>query len=260
MKIFSIISISTISLLTVFLFSGCEKEGIKYSDYELVDPGQSFLKVNYNVAFKNNPFVQLKINGTRVSGTNIQTRYPFPGGGFNTLGGSTGDYLPLTPGSNQISISIPKDGTNIDSVDIYTTTIQTEPGKKYSLHVADSLARKHLLVDEDASLPDTNSARYRFVNLMPNVPAIDLYNGTVKVISDIKFMEISDKFVLSGGTAISNSWSIRAAGALPTSTAIATYSSNSTILKQRVYTVFATGYTGLTDAARKPYVAFYYVR
>jgi hypothetical protein len=258
MKIFSQISI--IYLVTVFLFSGCEKEGIKYSDYELVDPTESFIKVNYNVAFKNNPFVQLKINGTRVSGTNIQTRYPFPGGGFNTLGGSTGDYLPLKPGSNQISVTIPKKGTSIDSVDIYTTTIQTESGKRYSLHLADSLTRKHVLVDEDVSLPDSGSARYRFVNLMPNVPAIDLYNGTVKVVSNIPFMGISEKFTLGGGTPVSNSWTIRAAGAAPTSTAIATYSSNSTILNQRVYTVFATGYTGVTDAARKPYVALYYVR
>ncbi|HEY0667866.1 MAG TPA: DUF4397 domain-containing protein [Sphingobacteriaceae bacterium] len=258
MKIFSIISI--ISLFTVFLFSGCDKEGVKYSDYELVDPNQSFLKVNYNIAFKSNPFVQLKINGTRVSGTNIQTRYPFPGGGFNTLGGSTGDYLPLKPGSNEISLSIPKNGTSIDSVNIYTTTIQTEVGKRYSLHLADSLNTKHLLVDEDVSLPDTNSVRYRFVNLMANVPAIDLYNGTVKVASNIPFMGISDKFVLSTYTSTSPGWFIRAAGASPTSTAIATYSSNNTKLNQRVYTVFATGYTGLTDAARKPYVAFYYVR
>jgi len=258
MKIFSKISI--ISLVTVFLFSGCDKEGVKYSDYELVDPAQSFLKVNYNVAFKNDPSVQLKINGIRVSGTNIKTRYPFPGGGFNTLGGSTGDYLPVKPGDNQVSVSIPKKGTDIDSVNIYTTTIQTESGKRYSLHVADSLARKHLLVDEDASLPDSGSARYRFVNLMANVPAIDLYNGTDKVASNIPFMGISDKFLLVAGIPFSNSWSIRAAGAAPTSTAIATYSSNNTIVHRRVYTVFATGYTGLTDAARKPYVAFYYVR
>lgn len=258
MKIFS--TIATISLFAGFLFSGCDKEGVKYSDYELVDPNQSFLKVNYNVAFKNNPFVQLKINGVRRSGTNIQTRYPFPGGGFNTLGGSTGDYLPVNPGNNQISISIPKKGTNIDSVEIYTTMIQTESGKRYSLHLADSLNRKHLLVDEDVSLPDTNSIRYRFVNLMANVPAIDLYNGTVKVASNIPFMGISDKFVRSISSTTSPSWSIRAAGASPTSTAIATYSSNNTKLDQRVYTVFATGYTGLTDAARKPYVAFYYVR
>lgn len=260
MKIFSTISI--MALLTIGLFAGCDKEGVKYSDYELVDQNNfSFIKVNYNVAFYNNPFVQLKINGTRVSGTNIQTRYPFPGGGFNTLGGSTGDYLPITPGNAEILLSIPKKGTSIDSIEVYKTTVSAIAGKRYSLHVADSLVRKSLLVDEDAVVPDSGFVKYRFVNLMPNVPSMDLYIGATKVASSIPFMGISDKFILPTSTATtSTTWSIRAAGASPTSTAIATYNSASTILNQRVYTAFANGYSDRTDAARKAYISFYYVR
>lgn len=260
-KIFSIIAFVS------FAFFGCNKgqENI-FSEYTIVDPNLSFFKVNYNVAYYNNPFVQLKINGVRVSGTNIQTRYPFPGGGFNTLGGSTGDYLPIQSGNNEISLSIPKKGTSIDSVEVFKTTISTAAGKKYSLHVADTLVRKSLIVDEEVSLPAEGIVRYRFVNLMPNVAAIDLYIGSIKVVSNIPFMGISDPFTLPiTQTNVSTIWAIRAAGTPATSTAIATYNSASTLLGQRVYTVFATGYNGYPTTGsnldpRRPFVSFYYVR
>ena len=251
----------------VVVVAGCKKDSGEniFSDYDIVDDSKAFIKVNYNVAFRANPLVQLKINGTRVSGTNIQTRYPFPGGGFNTLGGSTGDYLPVTPGSNEVSLSIPKRGTGIDSVEIFKTTLSTVAGKRYTLHVADTVATKSLLVDEDVSLPADGTVRYRFVNLMPNVPSIDLYVGSVRVATGINFMSISDAFTLpTSQTTISTVWTIRAAGALPTSTAIATYTSANTFLNQRVYTAFATGYFGfsttLTSEPRRPFVSFYYVR
>lgn len=258
-KIFS--TIAMVSLFAVLLFAGCDKNEIKYSDYELVDPNQALIKVNYNVAFKADPYVQVKINGTRVSGTTIKTRYPFPGGGLNTLGGATGDYLPVNPGNLEVSITIPKKGTSIDSVDIYKTNFAAGAGKRYTLQVADTAARKGLVLEEDATLPDSGFVRMTFVNLMPNVPAIDLYVGTLKVASNIAFMSASAPFTLPTSQAVtSTTWAIRPAGASSTSTALATYNSASTITNKRVYTAFATGYSGLTDAARKPYISFYYVK
>lgn len=260
MKIFSKILI--VSVMTALLFNGCKKNtsGL-YSDFEYVDDNQSRLKVNYNVAFQADPLVQVKINGVKSSATVLQTRYPFPGGGFNTLGGSTGDYLPVNPGSTEVLLSIPKRGTSVDSVEIFKTTINMAPGKHYSLHVADTLSRKGLLVEEDITYPDSGFVRFRFANLMPNVPAVDLYIGAEKVASNIAFMAIGDSFTLPiSQTNISSTWAIRPAGALPTSTALATYLSTSTLLNKRVYTVFATGYAGNTDTKRRPYVAFYYVR
>ncbi|MGF1923934.1 MAG: DUF4397 domain-containing protein, partial [Bacteroidia bacterium] len=133
MKIFSKLTI--VALVAVLLFNGCKKNAINYSDFEYVSPDQARIKVNYNVAFYNNPQAQLKINGQRVSSTLLQNRYPFPGGGFNTLGGSFGDYLPVNPGNNEILVSIPKRGTTIDSIEVYKTTINMATGKHYSLHV-----------------------------------------------------------------------------------------------------------------------------
>ncbi|MGF1922763.1 MAG: DUF4397 domain-containing protein, partial [Bacteroidia bacterium] len=116
-------------------------------------------------------------------------------------------------------------------------------------------------VEEDVTRPDSGIVKFRFTNLMPNVPAVDLYIGSVLVMGNIPFMGISAPFTLpTSQVNISSTWAIRPAGALPTSTALATYNSASTLINSRVYTVFATGYSGSTDAVRRPYVAFYYVR
>lgn len=265
----SFLNISILSLLLTLVFLGCKKNKDNvFSEYDEVDLStKAMIKVNYNVAFYNDPFVQIKINDVRVSGTNVRSRFPFPGGGFNTFGGSTGDYLPIAAGPNtKISVSIPKKGTNIDSINVYTTSVATVAGKRYSLHVADSLNRKGLFIDEDFELPDSGFVKMRFVNLIANAPFIDLYNGTNLVAANIPFMGISDKFLISTGTTAapaSTVWTIRAGGSGPTGTVIATYTSGSTILNRRIYTAFATGYTGYPTSGsdlRKPYVAFYYVR
>lgn len=261
MKIFS--KISLFALLTCLTMYGCRKTSVDnvYSEYDVVDLDKNALiKINYNVAFKANPAVQIKINGVRVTGTNIRTRYPFPGGGFNTLGGSTGDYLPIAAGNSEISISIPMRGTSVDSVEIYKTTIATVAGRRYSLHVADSLDRKSLLVDENFTRPDSGFVRYRFVNLIANSTSLDLYNGTTKVASNIAFMGMSDEFTLASGVPTSSGWTIRVGNSASNSAAIATYTSTSSILQERVYSVFSNGYIGLTDSFRKPYLSFFYVR
>ena len=250
------------SLFAVLLLGSCKKTSVDnvFSEYDVVNTtASSLIKVNYNIAYKANPAVQLKINGVRVSGTNIQTRYPFPGGGFNTLGGSTGDYLPTAPGNVEVSLTIPKKATNIDSVEIFKGTYDLKVGKRYSLHLADTLNKRSLLVDEDFTLPESNSVKYRFINLIPNAPAVDFYQGSTLVAANVGFMSITDPISLP---AVSGSitWAIRLAGS---ATNISTYASSSTAFDQRVYTVFATGYNGVGSAStepRRPLVAFYYVR
>jgi Domain of unknown function (DUF4397) len=264
MKKIKIISkISILSILVGLMFAGCEKKVDNiFSEYELVDQNvNAFIKINYNVAFFSNPGVQLKVNGTRVSGL-LNTRYPFPGGGFNTLGGSTGDYLPVTPGSTAIALTIPKRGTLIDSVDIFKTDISTVAGKRYSLHVADTVATKSLLVEENSELADSGFVRMRFVNLIPNVAGVDLYNNTTKIASasNIPFMGISEPFTLPIGVATSTIWNIRVGGSAPTSTVLATYTLTANVQSRRVYTAFASGWSGRTETSRRPYISFFYVR
>ncbi|MFZ1527228.1 MAG: DUF4397 domain-containing protein [Ferruginibacter sp.] len=221
----------------------------------------AYIKINYLSAYRSNPSVQLKVNDSRVSNL-ITFRTPFPGGGFNTGGGSTADYLAVKTGDNTVAVTIPQKNTNTDSVVIFTTnTGYLIGGKSYTLHITDTGANtKTVVFEDDRTGVDTSIVKYTFANLMPNVPFLDLYYGTVKVASNIPYLNTSASFVIrpEGGTL---AWAIREAGASPTSTALATYSSASSITKGRSYTVFASGYKGLgsTDV-RRPFVSLFFKR
>lgn len=252
MKKRSIFYISGFCLLLGF--AACKKEAERTADFETVPSTRSMLKVNYVSNYAANPSVQLKLNDVRVSPL-LTARTPFPGGGFNTGGDNRPDYLNVAPGQNKFSVSIPNKNTANDSIVLYTTNINLEANKNFTLHITDTAANtKMLLVQDDISLPDTGSSRYRFVHLMPNVTALDLYHGTELVAGNIPYLGTT---VFTRPTyAASTAWTIREAGTGPTGPVLATYSSSNTIITQRGYTAFALGYKGQADAARKPYISF----
>jgi hypothetical protein len=250
--------IGTLLLAVGVLATSCNKEFELIAASDNVAPGQSLLKINFASAYAANPGVQFKLNDVRISPV-ITARYPFPGGGFNTGGGSQADYLTVSPGNNALSISIPKKNSDTDSVQVFKTNITLDPDKAYSVHIADTAANTKVLVTvEDRSQPDTGKTRFRFVNLMPNVAALDLYYGTTLVAANVPYMGMSNYITMPVPTT-ALAWTIREAGSAATSTALATYTSASTTQSQRVYTAFAMGYKGETTAARKPYISFYRV-
>lgn len=243
-------------IFSVGIFSGCDKTTNEIMSAKNVIPEHTFLKINYVSAYASNPGVQLAVNGIRVSNL-ITARTPFPGGGYNTGGGSNNDYLAFVGGNTTVKVVIPVKTTATDSVTLFEKALNLEAGKHYSLHITDTASKtKYLLLEDILIRPDTGRSKFRFVNLMPNVPAIDLYYGTTKVADNIAYLTSSPYFeVLRPATALA--WTIREAGTSPTSTALATYTSANTTLDQRVYTAFAVGYKGAPDAARKPYISFY---
>lgn len=255
-----ILTISTL-LLSLGIFTGCDKETDVIAKFETPSSGQALLKINYVSPYTANPSVQLKLNDTRVSNL-ITARTPFPGGGYNTGGGSANDYLAVNPGAVPLSVSIPKRLTNTDSVVLFTTTLNLEAGKNYSAHITDTATNtKVLLLQDDLTQPDTGQTRFRFVNLMPNVPAVDLYYGSTKVASNIAYLTASPYITMPVPTT-ALAWTIREAGAAATTDPLATYTSANTTLSTRVYTAFAVGYKGLATtapgyAARRPYISFY---
>jgi hypothetical protein len=244
------------SLFAVLIFiAGCKKNEIKYGEFTNITSSNALLKINYTSVYASNPAVQFKINKERVSPL-ITARTPYPGGGFNTGGLSNPDYLALYAGNPEFSISIPNKGTNLDSVALLSKTITLESGNSYTAHVTDTGANmKLLLLVDSIAKPDSGYAKFRFVHLMPNVAAIDLYFGTTVVAANIPYLTSSKYFTVAIPSS-ATAWFIREAGASPTSTALATYSSASTYNNQRVYTAFAMGYKGLTDVIRKPYISF----
>ena len=180
----------------------------------------------------------------------INYRTPYPGGGLNTNGSSTPDYLQVQPGAVKLSVSIPKVGTNTDSVALYSTTINLEAGKYYIAHITDTATNTQtVLQTQDMSAVDSGYSKYTFVNLIPNVPAIDLYFGTTIVAANVPYKGISPVFKV--GFTNANAWAIKPAGG---TTTLASYALGS-VPNQRNFTIFAIGYSGASDAVRKPYVS-----
>lgn len=255
-----ILTISSSLAILFLVITGCEKEAEKTAEFTMVTTNQALLKINYNAAYTANPGVQLKLNDTRVSSL-ITARTPFPGGGFNTGGDNRPDYLTVAPGNVKLGVSIPNNNTNSDSVVLFTTSFTLEANKNYTAHITDTGANtKIVLLADDVTMPDTGTSRYKFVHLMPNVTAIDLYHGTTLVAANVPYLGSVVFNRLTWGA--TSSWTTREAGSGPAGTVLATYSSTNTIIPQRGYTVFAVGYKGLATTApgyatRRPYVSFF---
>jgi len=246
-------------LLLIALTWSCKKNVLRVSPYDLTD-GQALLKINYASPYAANPSVQIKINGIRVSPATINYPTPFPGGGLNTNGTNFADYFSVTPGKDSVVISIPKKNTNEDSLVVFATTVTTVANEYQTLHITDTAANTQTVyILDPANKPDSGFVKYKFVNLIPNSTGIDLYFGATKLLSNFAYKQVSDTFSLPAGNSLA--WSIRAAGAaVPLNTIMnrAVYTSASTVANQRVFTIYAAGYIGLTDATRPARVSFIY--
>ncbi|HEX8315225.1 MAG TPA: DUF4397 domain-containing protein, partial [Flavisolibacter sp.] len=163
----------------------------------------------------------------------------------NTGGGSTADYLAIAPGNAKISFGMPKAGTNQDSVLVNEGNFTFNQGVKYSVYFADTATNTtSLLVIDSLNRPDSGFARYKFINLIPDLASADLYIGTTKIASAVPYKGVSPSFVLPTNNA-STTWAIRAAGG---TTNLATYAgAASSISNQRVYTVVARGYNSIPN-------------
>lgn len=266
MKIF--LNISALSLLLLFCLAGCDKNEINYGDFDKLTSDQALLKINNVSYYSDNRATYFKINNKRVSGL-LTARSPFPGGGYNTGGASSPDFLTIPSGNVKLEIALPyKIDTGLDSLILYSTNLQITGGKNYVVHITDTAATtKNVLTEERFARADTATSRYRFINLMPNVPAVDLYYGSSATVhtadtliaGNVSYLSTTNEIVLKSGQ--SKTWKIRPAGAaLTTPTILASYTSASTFTSERVYTIFASGYNGTTIAPRRPYVSFFLVR
>lgn len=251
MKLFSIIS--TLTLGGIILVS-CKKKDVEVLPVTL--PGnQAFVQVVHASAYANSVAMQLKIDSQRVS-SNISYSTPFPSGGLNTGGSNWPNYLATSPGAKRISMSIPKAGTNVDSIVRFSGNFNVDAGKYYSAFIADTGVNTQLvLVENNRTTPDQGTSRFRFINLIPN-QAVDLYFDTSKVASNVPFKTMTPDFTLPFNRI--GRWTIRPAGAAPTTAAIATQPATNvtamTIPNQRIYTVYARGYAG-TTGTRAPAIS-----
>ena len=258
-----------LGLFAVVLVYACQKEsGVTNQPYTTYDVTgtQGQLKINLGLAYTVNYSMLIKINDSVVSNP-LTTRTPFPGGGYNTNGSNFALYLGVPQGDNKVSVVIPKVGTSIDSVVLYTTKINIPDNNPYTLHIADTMVSptvnntQSVLVKNIISDLDTGKCRFKFVNMIPNLPAVDLYLNGVLMKSAIPYMTATDTFTgrtgvyQPGYTGATTTWTVRPAGALATSAATATYANALGLQSQKVMTIFTMGYAGMTGT-RLPFVAF----
>ncbi|TDO28196.1 DUF4397 domain-containing protein [Sediminibacterium goheungense] len=250
--------IPIIAIITAVGLMSCEKNIQRELDL-VPTTGKAYIKINYAMAYAVNSNAQLKINGNRVS-TTLTFPYPFPGGGLNTGGSSNPDYLALDPKQIDLVVSRPKVGTSEDSVVLFSQSFAGNAiffGTNYTIHLTDTGANaKGVVVTDNITLPDSGYSRFKYVNLLPNQTALDLYYGTAKVASNIAYQGSSPEFTVQV-TGAAASWAIRPAGAASTTTALATYSM--TVPNQRSFTVFSSGYSG-TSGTRAARISLIYNR
>ncbi len=241
-----LILILFISCLGLVSFYGCTKNELKTTQVDLLQSNEAQVKVMFASFYRSNPRIYIKVNEQLASSV-LTTFTPFPGGGLNTGGGSTADYLRVGSGEVNFSVAVPKFGTNTDSLTLATAKHNITSAKKYSLYFADTgVNTTTVLVEDSLTAPDSGFIRYKFVNLMPDVAAgLDLYIGTVKVASAIPYKGVSPSFTLPTNNP-STVWAIRTTGG---TTNLVTYSNASTLSNQRVFTVIARGYNSITSTS-----------
>jgi len=252
-------------LALLFVFASCKKNtGVTNQPYDTygnpANKGQ--LKVNlafaYPVDYAN---LRIKLNGAYVSNL-LQSRTPFPGGGYNTRGSNFALYMSVPLGSNAVSIVMPKFGTNTDSVVLFTTNINLPDNAPHTLHIADTAANmKSVLVKNNIADIAHGICRFNFINLMPNAGAVDLYLNGVLMKANIPYLGTSGAMnipvginapgFVSGATTV---WAVRKTGTTATSAALVSYASANGLQSAVALTGFCMGYAGLTGA-RLPYLS-----
>lgn len=253
-----ILAISALALSMTSLIIGCKKEYDLLASADAVPSDKAFVKITHASAYAVIDSVQVKINDQRVSNS-IRYTTPYPGGGLNTGGSSWPLYLAVKPGDLKLGFSVPKKLTNLDSFLLFSTTVNLEAGKHYTVYTADtSIKTQTVVVTENITPAPNGVSRYKFINLIPNQPFVDLYFADQLVASNIAYKSVSTEFTLAKGTI--GKFAIRTAGSASTSTPIATYptdNTNHTIPNQSIFTVFSRGFTGSTGN-RAPAVSLLY--
>lgn len=257
-----------LSIFVLLIFAGCKERIQDFGDLDFLTANDAIIKINMASVYPDDRYMYVKFNDNRVTPL-IRAREPYPGGGYNTRGDSRPDFLRIASGTVNVKICLPhKKDNGKDSIILNEQNLTFLPGKQYTIHVTDTAANtKMFLAEESFVRPDSSFAKYRFVNLMPNVEALDLYYGAAAnssgqdslIVSNVKYGETSDYFTIRRATA--RTWKIRKAGdPISDNNVLALYTNASSTLNARSYTAYALGYAGFTSTIMKPYVSFYLVR
>ncbi|MEO7264012.1 MAG: DUF4397 domain-containing protein [Ferruginibacter sp.] len=241
-------------LAAVFALAACEKNTFKTTEHTYPD-GFALLKVGL---FTMDSIAKTQLvynNGVRISSP-FASPYPYPGGGYNTGGGTGGDYFKLNAGVNKFEFYTTNQGTYNLVSKLFETTQTLEANKKYTLYVADTATSKAaVLAPDNGTTPvDSGFANIRFINLVPNSTAVDFYQNNTLLKGNIKYKEFTDFFNMPSGVA--DTFSIRIAGSAPGPAIFASaYYRLAINTNKRILSFISRGYLGVVDATRKANVS-----
>jgi hypothetical protein len=245
------ISISIFVLFAIILVS-CKKNTYKVVE-RTSNEGSAQVKLGYLSAYSVAPNTILYINDLPVSNT-LVAPFGFPGGGLNINGSTNGDYLFVTPGTVKIQGFRPIPATGNIMTKLFEFSQAFSANTNYTFYITDtSASTAGFSIEDTKTKPDSGFARFKFVNAMPNVAAIDLYKGTNNTTatlyqSNIAYKAASASFDLP--VPVIDSFFIRPAGAASTTVPMARRPF--TLTNQRIYTMLARGYNGSTSATLVP--------
>jgi hypothetical protein len=234
-------------IVTIAIIS-CKKNTYAVTE-RTSNEGSAQVKIGYFSAYTLAPATILYVNDRPVSNT-LGAPISFPGGGLNMNGSLNGDYLLVPPGVAKIQGFNPIFGTGNIRTKLFEFTANFNANTNYTYYVTDTSTSTSGFSVEDIRLkPDSGFARFKFVNAIPNVTAIDLYKGVNNTVAtlfraNIPFKGFSADFDLL--VPVSDSFFIRPAGALATTLPIARRAFLASLTNQRVYTLLARGYNGAT--------------
>lgn len=241
MKLNIIFSCALMILLTNI---GCKKNTYQVTE-RITNDGSAQVKLGYFSAYTVTPNTILYVNDVPVSNT-LAAPVSFPGGGLNMNGLSNGDYLLIKPGTTKIQGFRPVPGTGNIMTKLFEFNQEFSANTNYTFYITDTASSTVGFSLEDIKVkPDSGFARFKFVNIMPNLPAVDLYKGSTVGTATLLQGNVNYKTatpIFDLPLPISDSFYIRPAGAAATTQPIARRFF--AFSNQRIYTMLARGYNG----------------
>jgi len=234
-------------------FTACKKgdlvESTPYTKINVGDPAYSFLRF-INIT-PGSPNINFYLNDVRITGA-YNALSGETGFGYNTIFPNlSGQYLPITPGTNKIDAKIVSSATVDKGLNVLNTNINTNGGRYYTLfttgsyNTIDKKIPSSYLLEEVKPVLDTTKVFVRMVNLYTGAPTnIDLVQkatGQV-IISNIAFNAASG-FVEIPLPGQANIYQFNSTG---TTTPISTTNLTATLTKGQAYTFILRGIAGST--------------
>lgn len=247
-------------------FVACKKgnlvESTPYTKINVGDPAYSFLRF-INIT-PGSPNINFYLNDVRITGA-YNALSGESGFGYNTIFPNlSGQYLPITPGTNKIDAKIVSSATVDKGLNVLNTSINTNGGRYYTLfttgsyNTTDKKIPSSYLLEEVKPVLDTTKVFVRLVNLYSGGPAaIDMIQPSTGrvLISNVTYNSAS-AFVEIPLPGQVNIYQFNNAG---TATPTAPGQLTTTLTKGQAYTFILRGIAGSTTSpfGISSYTTFY---